>query len=488
MLYRAGMRHALGVAIACFVACKSADRRGPASTGIGATASGPQPIVAVAIWPARWSAIAALPQLRALGGPVPASFWDAAKQLAGEIGLESLALPPPGIDPAGAITLEVQRPHATFETIALAAAKGTPLAPDDRVGLHARVTLAAKDPAALASAFEAAVTARRGKRPELRVVRGEHAVALEIFLDDDAVPAQLVFPPATIALPFDAGHDSAARAVLRLSGLADLTATVAMQKTASAIASVDTGERGLLFGEGISEVLTGYLLIDPAGSVAGAVAADIPATGAPQVAFALVAPGKTALAAGGLAAGKTVAMDAIKWPAVIAAAPRTPLLAGSSDRDSDVATLFHQCGALCYAWVAMGNGLVLASAFGADTSDAIKRSLSRAGIVAGALAWTADDLVFVQPAGATPPSWKNAALGTPPPSAAEACYRKALVAVRSGLRANERGVAAIADADAALAGASSCVGGDAAIAARARTMREVVSALRAMPTSHKPRP
>jgi hypothetical protein len=222
--------------------------------------------------------------------------------------------------------------------------------------------------------------------------------------------------------------------------------------------------------------------MDPATTIADAMFADLPAGGTPQIAFALADSGKAALTAGGLARGKTTAFDAVKWPAAMAAAPTTPLLAGDTDRHGGgIARLFHECGQFCFGWAALGNGLGLASALGISDAAAIKTALGQAGIAAGELAWTSSDLVFLEPPGATPPAWKTAPTGAIKQSAAEACYRKALLGVRAALRASYEDAAHLADADTALAGAASCAGADPAIAARHKAMTELVAAIRALP-------
>lgn len=468
------------------VGCKSSPRSSGTPTEDAHGAGGRQPIMSLAIWPERWASIAGLPQLRALGGEVPSSFWASARDAADDVGLRSLALPPPGIDASGPITLEVHRPKATFETIGLAAATRAPIAAEDRVGLHARVTFAASDPAALATALEAAIAAREEQTlPVLRVLRGDRAVALDVFTDDVAA-AQLAAAAPAIALPFESGHESAARAALRLEGLGDLTATSGMLAAYGALASYDGGEAPLLLAQGTSEVLTGYLLTDPASSASAGLFVDVAEGGGLQVAFALTEAGKAALTAGGLASSNTMAIDRVNWSAVIAAAPRPPLFPAGAE-SQDVATAFHECGGMCFVWAAMGNALGLASLMRGGELAGIEEAM-RTAFPTGELSWLPSGLVFVHAPGAKPAGWNSVATGAVTRGAAEACYRKALLAVRLGLRAEGAELAGLADAEKALDGAASCVKSDAAIAARHRALREMIAAIRALPRGERRAP
>jgi hypothetical protein len=435
-----------------------------------ATPSGPQPVVSLAIWPERWPAIAALPQVKTAGLEIPTSFWEFAQTAATLIHLK-VALPPPGLDTSQPITAEVGAPRGTFEAIAVAAAKKDMNALKNSFAMRVRVTFPARDAGALASAFESAIAARRkDDRPSLRVVRGDHAVAVDMSFD--VAEMQDAGPPPAIAVAFDAGHDSAARAALRLPGLADLGAMTAMLKMMGALADIEPEHTKEILANGTAEVLTGYLMIDPATSVSNALLIDVPATGNPQVGFELTEAGKAALAAGGLAPGKRSALDAVKWQAVIDAVPRAALLANVKDPMRDVATLFHECGSFCFAYVAMGNALDLASAFGdADLGKILKEKGGGLGMQLGDISVTGN-LAFIMPAGAKEPAW-NVPAAPAAQSAAEACYRKALLDVRAALRNSE-----LDRADAALAGATSCVAADPAIAARHHDLREFVLTLR----------
>ena len=451
-------------------ACGSANHA--SSPGSSAIAAGPQPVISVALWPDRWPTIAALPQVRALGMPLPTSFWTLAQTAAGQVGLDKLAFPPPGIDSAQPITVEMGAPQRTFEALVAAAAKRDMNAMRGAVGMRIRVTVPAKDAAALAGALEQAIAARKDRHPALHVVRGDHAVAVDIAFEEADLQDKPA-PPA-IALAFDAGHDSAARAALRLPGLADVSSMTGTLRMVGALAMVEKSEANKLLAAGTSEVLAGYLLMDPATSIADALLFDVPVSGNVQAAFELTEPGKAALAAGGLAPGKRVALDAVKWQAAIDASPHSPLVASGSGKkaESELATLFHECGAFCFAYAAMGNALPFAAVFGgADLGAMIKQATAQLGTPLADIE-IQGNLVFLLAAGANPPTWKVPAAGGPQ-TAAEACYRHALLDVRSALKASSFDAA-----DAALAGADKCVAADPAIAARHRAMRELVLTLR----------
>lgn len=438
----------------------------------GAVAAGPQPVVSVALWPDRWPTIAGLPQVRAIGMPLPTSFWTLAQTAAGQLGLDKLTLPPPGIDTNLPITTELAPPQGSFETIAAAAAHHDVKALRASIGMRIRVTVPAKDVNALAGSLEQAIAARKDRHPALRVVRGERAVAVDISFDESDM-TDTPAPPA-IAVAFDAGHDSAARAALRLPGLADVGAMTGMMRVMGALGMVEKSEAKKLLAEGTAEVLTGYLMIDPATSISDALLIDVPMTGNPQAAFELTEPGAKALAAGGVVAGKRTGLEAVKWQAVIDASPHSPLVATRSGKDAQtqLATAFHECGAFCFAYAAMGNALPFASVFGApDLGAMIKQATAQLGAPLADLELRGN-LVFLLPAGANPPAWKVQAAGAAQ-TAGEACYRHALLDVRKALEDD-----ALDAADSALAAAEKCVAGDPAFAARERNLREFVLALK----------
>jgi len=113
-----------------------------------------------------------------------------------------------------------------------------------------------------------------------------------------------------------------------------------------------------------------------------------------------------------------------------------------------------------------------ASVFGAaDLGAVIKQATAQLGTPLADIELTGN-LAFLLPAGVNPPSWK-VPTASAPQSAAEACYRKALLDVRTALKSDN-----VDAADAALAGSETCVAADPAIAARERNLREFVLTLR----------
>jgi hypothetical protein len=462
------------ICLAALVVACSSGAAPPANVTKPEVASGSRAVAALTLWPERWPRVQATAVLlRPVLGPevelAGPSLWATLRPLADRAALERLALPPPGLDPAAPISIEVFAPAESFEVTAAALARAfaSHQAPTNLPSPRVRVTFPASDAKALADALRAAA----GRN--MRVVPGDRAVALDVVFA--GAPTGDLDPPVVATL-FDPGGASAARAMLRVDGLGDLSAAIGMARMAGALGDVDPARRQEMLSFGTAELITGYLVIDPNAAVASEALVEVPAGDEPpRIAFALTDAGVTTLTAGGFARGKTTPVTQVQWSAAVAAAPKSPLLAsilanpeGKKRKylETDVLSLFHECGPMCFLYVGLGNGIQFASAI--DLTSMTGRATTA--LANAEVTWTAANLVFVHPAGKPPTNaWKRSTAAAASP--ASACYRKALIAVRAELRQTSH------DAKSALDAAASCVQGDSAIAARHKAIGEFVGAV-----------
>lgn len=483
----------LVLVLACtLLACHGSERAAaPSAPHAAAASTRGAPLLAVTVWPERWPRVASALGL-ASGGDLrfPASPWELAGEGAKQLGLGSLALPPPGLDPKAPVTIEVFALPGRFEETALAALRGAGKA-SVRAAARIRITAGATDPAQLAAALRAAIAARApdqvGPPLGLHVVQGASAVALDIILPDGQAPDG---GPAVLAEAFPADLPSAARVLVRPDELRQLGPNLGTNEILHALAEVKPDEQVVLLAQGLSELLSGYLLMDPASALSSEARLDLradPAHGA-QLAFALTPAGETTLAAAGLARGATAALGTLSWQKAIAAVPTSPLLDSLMPADQRgsmqaAANVVFQCGGTCMMYLAASPGTALQLLKENAPKDLAELLEPVSGEVAFAAAqqatWTGDLLVLHAPGDALE-RWQP----DPPPreSAAETCYGRALVAVRGGLGsvaelAPADRAAAIGQAKAALDGAASCVSSDPDVAARYHAMTQLLGEL-----------
>ncbi len=472
---RAPNRWSLVAVVVTIAACGSHAQRTGSSATSGSAAGRDLPVVELAVWPEQWPrVIKAVPAVaEALrGGPDATSVWSIASLALGELGFEDVQLPPPGLDSRSPITLAIYRAHSGFETIALGAARGT-FTPTADTAVRLRITLPAKDATVLGAAVDAVLA--KHSATNVAVVRGADAIAIDVYAPG-SVPAAHAGPPAIRSVPFDPGTPSAARFILRADGIAEAGASYAMGRVAEAFASMNPSEPDLL-AEGLAETLTGFVLADPATSMAEALVVDVPTSDdPPRVAFAASKTGVAALAAAGLKPGSTTPIDHVDWNKAAAAVEVNGLMRAEPTSDKDatrrVATLFAECGSYCFAYIALGNALQLGKAM---QDSVLEQARSLAGGGDGVqLRWGDGDMISLARGEAKD-------LARPPlatPSAHDTCLRTALIGVRSGLQLASEKPAALEAAIRSLDEATSCATGDAAFTARQTALHDALVALR----------
>ena len=462
--------------------------RGSSTSAGDPTASSEQvehrPIVALAIWPEHWASIVGSAQkLEPLrGNPmlVGSTMWSALAQLGAAAGFGGLTLPPPGVDPNAPISFELFSAGQSFEATALSAARATsagkPYEPSP--ALRLRITIQARDPKAASEALRTAL----GSQPGASVVVGASAVAVDIALGGThPAPFADVAPPTAPSSAFEADGASAARLIAHFDRVSEIATTIGMAHVVDALPEMPSDQKLLLLAAGTAELFTAYLFVDPATAFATDLMVEVPAEpGAPHIAFALGDAGKATMTAAGLARGKSSPLTGLHWAEALSATPRSPFLAATlrtSEKRmaSDLATLVHECGAVCIVYAGLGNGFQLASWLHIDLDEVFAGASNNLGVdmtVLRGLAatWSDNDLMFFHAEGAKLPAWKRPA--TRPPIAAEACYRQAATAVRAALKSSD-----VPTAKAALDKAAPCVEHDPAIAARFKATSELVTAV-----------
>jgi hypothetical protein len=239
-----------------------------------------------------------------------------------------------------------------------------------------------------------------------------------------------------------------------------------------------------MFAQGLSEILTGFVLSDPATSLADAAVIDVPDSDAPPtIAFAASKAGVAALTAAGLAPGSTTPLGTVAWDKAAASIAPSALLAGARPGKhslSDIATLFHECGFSCFVYVALGNSLQL----GAEMQAMLAEQLHSipTGFENARVHWGADNMIALVRGDGDGNAKDLARPPVAPVNAAESCLRTALVGVRAALRmTSEQTTAADTAIDTALHsldGATECTAGDAAVAARQHTLHDALVALK----------
>jgi hypothetical protein len=470
----------LVVAVVASTACGSGSTVEQRQRSAHPPVLGPQPVVAVELWPDRWGRVVAAlppPAREAIGGR---DVWALAREAAAVLQIEGGTFPPPGLASDAPITVELYASVGRVEEHALAIVRAAKArkAPAPVPMPRMRIAFEATDPAALAAslqtlrapAFHHAVTAA-GSR-----------VTLEISFGD--TPGEPL-PPRPQVITFEGSGASAARVVARIDDLGTLGTATNLARVASAFAEggVPDASALRLASAGLAESFVPYVLFDPVTTFARTVVVDIPAEEGQglRYAFDLGEGGMVALTAGGLARGKTAVLSDIAWDKAISSAPLPPVLeAAPGDKRglSQIAKLTHECGASCFAYPLFGNVLAFARA-GGITMDEVANGLAATGISWATvktfrIAWTDDDLAVLLPGDKTSaPRWTLAR--TAPASIARACYLRALVPVRDALAAADG--AAWEAATKALAAAESCTKPEPELAARLRVMRELVTEL-----------
>jgi hypothetical protein len=475
------VRIASVVWVVLVVACKS---KGTADAPV--PTNRPEPVIAIDVWPEHWERVADLWAREPDLGPRPASLWALAEQLITAVGFKAPALPPPGLDTSGPVTIELFGAAEPFESDAQklvhVTVAGQPAGAAPSPWL--RVTIPASDPAHMAEALRTGLHRDSGSdAPGLRVVAGGAAVAVDVALGAGRLGES--FSPA-VAPAFEPGNASAARAVVHVDRIGEISTTLAMAQLAGALGDVPADQKTDIVAAAIAEALSGYLLMDPASAFASEALVDLPADAKQpaHVALALTDGGSAIASAAGLARGKTAELSTLHWSAAIAAAPRSPLLEdavrGKTGEDAltAITTLLHQCGPACFVYIAApGNAFQFAEAIGSTSLlDQLSGVLGELDTAKLMVTWSDQDLVFLHAPGDTPPlAWKRTRDSTA--TAGDACYRRALIAVRTALEARAEGSASLEPATQALDGAASCTASDPKLAARRAAMKDLVTAL-----------
>lgn len=500
----------------------------------------------IALGPGDWSGLDAIPAALAaqLPGLNPAQLaeeirreraelgspWLAVRGAAVRLGLPELPATPDGLDPKRPILINAAVPVAGVEELGaslaavLAGARtGKPAGEHERAagppipfGMRHRVILPAKDPAALVAGLRDALT-RGGLRPvrgESRVLAGDSAlirfsprrswVAVDLVMGpglatlDQATQSRVLGPaeraPVVPSPLFTAGKDSLVRVHLRLDHLARVGACAGMAMVARALGSVARGPAAAELMQGTSEVLTPLLLVDPDTALFSDLVIDIPLASPASPVLYLVATdrGRRVLAAdANLGAGAPVApLSRLDLPAMVAAAPPNPLLAGVKGL-SEAAETLNECGYVCSIYLAAGNALGALRALDLaqpGTFESKVLPLIRQAPFSGGRATLVGSVLVIEPLhpaagaaararGVKPRAWRR----TP----AEACYARALGLLRSHFRAaagaRDRTEELIESFRKEAAADLACAGKQKDLAARVASLRAFLTALEGIP-------
>ena len=476
------------------------------------------PVVAVAMWPSRWPALVQALESAGQGTLLDdalhradlSSPWPAIELAGRAVGLTLAPGPLPGIDPRGAMVLELFPAEASFEESALAAwtVAQHGARPTQSLGLRARLTLPARDPAALAGAIQKAArssgfTGAAGggvvwsDRALLRVGVVSGAVIV------DAVPGTALariqkdvrvrlLGPAPTAAPvpgFALAGDSALRLIVRARRLGELGAAMGEARSLAAAGEVEADMRDAVVLAGLSEVLSGYLLMDPWTSVADALLIDVPAGAgqAPQAALALSSAGQGVVKAAGLARATRTPVARLDWRKAVVAAPLSPIL-DRTRSTSAAAELVQVSGWPAWPYLALGNAAGFGHVFA--RSGELDELMAGAGRYAGlerlgaVSLWLDDGVVsFVRGGDAarlTQAAPRSAAAGAE--RAADQCYRRALLDVTTTLRSTFRmnpaeRQAALEASLQALAGTQTCVSSRSRLTRRRDALSRLITEL-----------
>jgi hypothetical protein len=337
----------------------------------------------------------------------------------------------------------------------------------------------------------------------LRTSKVDNAVVIDVvFFDEniDTVEWSKYFAAPASSVAFAKAGASAVRMIVRGAPLGEMGATAGAAKVLGALAHVDSDMRDLLLLEGTSEIMTGFLLMDPNTSIARNFFVDFPADAVqtPQVAFQLSDAGMKAIEASGLSAGKTMVASELDWNKAIEAVELSALLAQAKGL-KDISTFFHECGWSCWSYLVMGNGLQIAKVLQksnelekmVDESFQLNvlRELSKA-------QFQLDERGLLSVTGNSASDWSTLQLSTPTPARTEAerCMRAAWAEARDNF-SKVAGTAAgsraqwIKKAQDALAKNASCASQDPIVQRRHDQMvafaNEVASRIKA-PAAKKP--
>lgn len=320
----------------------------------------------VVFYPATWTELTEKIRgvARRLGVPVdgdlaellaPPDAFAPLGAIANELGLENrIDRAPPGIDAYRPIVASLFIPLSSpLEAAAILARRSG----GAWMFAH-QIIVPATDAERLAPWLEKALAPAN---EEVRVTPRGAVVEVAIFGRLGAPAAEPTLPaapaaPGTAADRLLAAPGSViARAVVRRRPLRAVTPLLGIYMTARAMVTMsgDVAPRRLL-AAGIGESLTGLLVQDPRGALAGDVAFELPVDGPIRVelAAALTPAGKRAFAAGGVGDAPRDVLD-VDHVAVAEKAPSSPLFAKKSAEAVSEAMLM--CGAGCMIYASMGN-------------------------------------------------------------------------------------------------------------------------------------
>jgi hypothetical protein len=484
-------------------------------------AAGDRGAVVVAMWPAGWDRLdelqaavakalpeAARPELQEIAGELRKEIdspWSVVRAAA-----KRLRLPVPDplatADAARPIVLSIAEPVGDCEsTLAAAAAALAAKGAMPPAGLRSRIVIPVADPRALADSLEATTGRGLGRLDAGVFGDGERLVRIAaerswVVVDlvtganlgalDQAGRARMLGPvrrPAKAVHPLFAGaRPSAVRVHVRLDRVAAAGMASGTAMIVSALAEVREPEVVRLLAAGWSEVLAAPLVADPASTLFSDLVIDLPAAAmnAPAAYLLATDAGMAALAADPtLAAGTTI--TSVDVQAIGGKAPRAPIFQKASSL-GDLATPVHECGWACMVYLGLGNGLPLLAAAERFEPGIVEQAWKTPGLPAIRVALAGRVLVVepLEPAkGAA--AWAGAI--TPParpaPSAAEACFQRALVELRGDLRfiGHEEAARTREVADHFLEAAKAdldCAAGDRDLAPRVAAIRAGIGSIR----------
>ncbi len=483
----------------------------PPEESHAAVGTGDEGAVMVAVWPAHWARLDAM--LATMPPPARELFaWDVAQlrspwSLLRALGTQTLgiSLPEelPGFDARRPIVVSAFAPTSTFETIGAALAatfktKSTALPP---AGVRHRVSIPASDPKAMVAALRAALTSLPalddttfgdGERligltagastVSISIVMGSGLGTIDAATRDALLGGRGEWTPRLHALLADP-EPAVARAHFRLDKLADAGTMLGISRMARWLVEDGRPAPVAIFAAGYSELLTAPLMMDPATMMVSDVVVDLPAADrfAPATYVVPTEAGRAALAGdAALATGKPMPLVDLD-PAAIARNAKLPAVAGDG-APQDVGTLVHQCGAPCFVWLGLGNGMrLLEHVDRSDVREMITNRVSpdaRATLLGGALLVEAFGT-----AGAGPVKRARALRPTRiEPSPGSRCYAAALLALRDHMQrasgSMERAGEILGAFTTAQRSNLDCAAADPALAARVTGIRDMVGALR----------
>ncbi|HUS64273.1 MAG TPA: hypothetical protein VMZ28_07005 [Kofleriaceae bacterium] len=456
------MRRPLVLALLLLAGCTREEPRHPEASAMGDL--GGDGALFASLGPIDWAALEGFPQELSRALPVDArdveqalalaraeagSAWGILRGVAARLRLGELPAAPPGLDAARPILLALGTPIALpEEQMAALAASVSDRKARRPSGLRHRIVLPASDAGALADALTAALPAtdehitrvtRRAKHVTVDLV-----VGLGLSMLDEAGRARALGPVDRAAdglSPlFTGGEASLARIHVRLDRLGDVGASAGATMIDTILAEPDIGVGPAEVMQGMAEILTAPLAVDPATRLFSDAVIDVPAAAPTHAALFLVATprGQKVLAMDrGLASGKPTAPGQLDLALLSAAAPDVPhQMPGASA--AELAESVHMCGWPCSVYYGFGNGLGFLRAFEAEEPGFLAKTatpvLARA--AAGARLTLAGSVLVVEPMAPAEGALTRARTATPRAAAespALACYLDALTALRRAL-------------------------------------------------------